>query len=138
MSKKILVMGLPGSGKTTLAAAIGARLFFNKKFTWFNADAIREKYNDWDFSEEGRIRQSERMRDFANERSEEFVICDFVAPLPKMREIVDPDYLIWVDTITEGQYQDTNKIFIFPEAVDLHVDSKNAEYWASVIFNLVA
>ena len=132
-------MGLPGAGKTTLAEAlINQLLRESRSVFWLNADDVRRSYNDWDFSEEGRIRQSERMRDFANERSEEFVICDFVAPLPKMREIVDPDYLIWVDTITEGQYQDTNKIFIFPEAVDLHVDSKNAEYWASVIFNLVA
>ena len=132
-------MGLPGAGKTTLAEAlINQLLRESRSVFWLNADYVRRSYNDWDFSEEGRIRQSERMRDFANERSEEFVICDFVAPLPKMREIVDPDYLIWVDTITEGQYQDTNKIFIFPEAVDLHVDSKNAEYWASVIFNLVA
>jgi len=137
--KKILIMGLPGAGKTTLAEAlINQLLRESRSVFWLNADDVRRSYNDWDFSEEGRIRQSERMRDFANERSEEFVICDFVAPLPKMREIVDPDYLIWVDTITEGQYQDTNKIFIFPEAVDLHVDSKNAEYWASVIFNLVA
>jgi len=137
--KKILIMGLPGAGKTTLAEAlINQLLRESRSVFWLNADDVRRSYNDWDFSEEGRIRQSERMRDFANERSEEFVICDFVAPLPKMREIVDPDYLIWVDTITEGRYQDTNKIFIFPEAVDLHVDSKNAEYWASVIFNLVA
>ena len=133
--KRILIMGLPGSGKTTLAAAIGARLFFNKKFTWFNADAIRERYNDWDFSEEGRIRQAKRMRELADKEIAQgrLALCDFVCPLPEMREIFDADITVWVDTDQEGRYEDTNKIFVPPEKYDFRVTEKDSTKWAAII-----
>ena len=133
--KRILIMGLPGSGKTTLAAAIGARLFFNKKFTWFNADAIRERYNDWDFSEEGRIRQAKRMRELADKETAQgrLAICDFVAPTNEIRDIFNADYTIWLDTIREGRYADTNAIFVPPEHYDVRVTEQNAEHWAQII-----
>ena len=92
--KKILIMGLPGSGKTFMAEALKEYLEihgeradcgemlpitgFNAQVTWFNADEIRKKYNDWDFSKEGRIRQSLRMAQFAIEAGGDYVICDFV------------------------------------------------------------
>ena len=128
-------MGLPGSGKTTLAAAIGARLFFNKKFTWFNADAIRERYNDWDFSEEGRIRQAKRMRELADKEIAQgrLALCDFVAPTNEIRDIFNADYTIWLDTIREGRYADTNAIFVPPEHYDVRVTEQNAEHWAQII-----
>jgi len=133
--KRILIMGLPGSGKTTLAAAIGARLFFNKKFTWFNADAIRERYNDWDFSEEGRIRQAKRMRELADKEIAQgrLALCDFVAPTNEIRDIFNADYTIWLDTIREGRYADTNAIFVPPEHYDVRVTEQNAEHWAQII-----
>ena len=128
-------MGLPGAGKTTLAADIGARLLFNKKFTWFNADAIRERYNDWDFSEEGRLRQARRMRELADKEIEQgrLAICDFVCPLPEMREIFDADITVWVDTDQEGRYEDTNKIFVPPEKYDFRVTEKDSTKWAAII-----
>ena len=133
--KRILIMGLPGAGKTTLAADIGARLLFNKKFTWFNADAIRERYNDWDFSGEGRLRQARRMRELADKEIEQgrLAICDFVCPLPEMREIFDADVTVWVDTIQEGRYEDTNKLFVAPEKYDFRVTEKDSTKWAAII-----
>ena len=133
--KRILIMGLPGAGKTTLAADIGARLLFNKKFTWFNADAIRERYNDWDFSGEGRLRQARRMRELADKEIEQgrLAICDFVCPLPEMREIFDADITVWVDTDQEGRYKDTNKIFVPPEKYDFRVTEKDSTKWAAII-----
>ena len=81
MTQRILIMGLPGSGKTTLATALKAKLTADH----FNADEVRAKFNDWDFSEAGRIRQSKRMRELADASTAEYVIADFVAPLVEMR-----------------------------------------------------
>ena len=107
--------------------------FMNVGVDWFNADDVRKKYNDWDFSNTGRIRQSLRMFQFAIECSGEFVICDFVAPLVEMRNNFKADWTIWVDTIKEGRYEDTNKAFIPPEQYDFRVTEQNAEKWAEFI-----
>jgi adenylylsulfate kinase len=115
--KRILIMGLPGAGKTTLARALQARL----NCAWFNADEIRAKYNDWDFSTEGRIRQSQRMRILADDSNSDYVIADFVAPLAKMRTVYDADYTIWMDTISAGRFEDTNQVFEPPETYDLKI-----------------
>ena len=106
---KILVMGLPGSGKTYLTE----RLVPILGAAWYNADKLRGMANDWDFSHEGRSRQSKRMRAFADfEKSHgRFVICDFVCPTKETRRLFDADVTIWMDTIKEGRFEDTNKIF---------------------------
>ena len=128
MKKKILIMGLPGSGKTTLASKLVPLL--NAK--WVNNDEIRKAANDWDFSEEGRIRQAKRMADAAEKYRQEnhYVVSDYVCPLPKTREIFNADYIVWVDTIKKGRFDDTNKMFVKPEKFDFHVTSQNAEVWA--------
>jgi len=126
-------MGLPGAGKTTLAAALSAELFFNTKSVWINADTIREKYNDWDFSYEGRIRQAKRLRNEASILEGDFAIVDFVCPLPEMREIFDADVTVWVDTIQEGRYEDTNKLFVPPEKYDFRVTEQDSTKWAAII-----
>jgi len=115
--QRILIMGLPGSGKTTLAKALQARL----NCAWFNADEIRARYNDWDFSTEGRVRQSKRMRILADDSNREYVIADFVAPLKQMRDIYAADYVIWMDTISKGRFEDTNQLFEPPEVYDLRI-----------------
>jgi adenylylsulfate kinase len=128
-------MGLPGSGKTTLAHELTSLLSPN--CLWINADEIRELYNDWDFSLEGRIRQSIRMRELADASEKEYVICDFVAPLVEMRNNFNADYTIWVDTITEGRYKDTNKLFVSPEKYDIRVTEQDSEKWGLIINNLL-
>lgn len=133
MTKRILIMGLPGAGKTTLAAAITAELFFISKVVWLNADAIREKYDDWDFSYEGRIRQAKRLYHESTILESEFAVVDFVCPLPEMREIFDADYTIWVDTIAEGRFEDTNKLFVPPTKYDIRVTEQDADKWAGII-----
>ena len=144
---KILVCGLPGSGKTWLAE----RLIKNiKNCAWYNADIVRKFSNDWDFSMEGRIRQANRMKTFADfERNNgRWVICDFVAPTERVREAFAPDHVIWLDTIKEGrvvssklnelkninnlpfdaaslskskEFEDTNKVFETPSKIDTHI-----------------
>ena len=124
-------MGLPGSGKTTLANELAPLL----KAKRLNADEVRKEANDWDFSEEGRKRQAKRMADFAlNLRKDgSFVVADFICPTPEARKLFPADFVIWVDTITEGRFEDTNKMFVKPDKYNFHVTSQDAKNWAPKI-----
>ena len=129
--KKILIMGLPGSGKTTLASELVPLL----NARWLNNDKVRKAANDWDFSEEGRIRQAKRMAGLAEQYKQKgsYVVCDFICPTPKARESFNADFIIWVDTIKKGKFEDTNAMFVKPKKFDFHVTTKDAEAWATQI-----
>ena len=129
--KIILVMGLPGAGKTTLANELAPLL----KAKRVNADEVRKAANDWDFSEEGRKRQAKRMSKLALDLKNEgnSVIADFICPTPEARNLFPADFIIWVDTIKEGRFDDTNQMFVKPEKYDFHVTSQDAKLWASKI-----
>ena len=101
-----------------------------------NADEVRKEANDWDFSEEGRTRQSKRMADIALKLKNEgnIVIADFICPTPEARSLFPADYTIWVDTINEGRFDDTNKMFIKPDKYDFHVTTQDAKNWAPKIY----
>ena len=118
-------MGLPGSGKTTLANELAPLLDAKR----LNADEVRKEANDWDFSEEGRKRQSKRMADFALKLKEDgsFVVADFICPTPEARKLFPADFIIWVDTIKEGRFEDTNKMFEEPLEVDYKITEMNDE-----------
>jgi len=129
--KIILVMGLPGAGKTTLANEL-AKLIKSKRL---NADEIRRAANDWDFSEEGRTRQSKRMSEVALKLKNEGnnVIADFICPTPEARKLFPANYIVWVDTIQKGRFEDTNQMFVKPEKFDFHVTTQDANLWAPKI-----
>ena len=148
-------MGLPGSGKTYFAERLKKYLednssidtmplsrmaeyeivpyTYKSKVDWFNADDVRRQFNDWDFSREGRIRQSLRMLEFALKCTGDFVICDFVAPLPEMRNNFKADWTIWIDTIEKSRYEDTNKAFTPPDVYDFRITEQNAEKWVEFV-----
>jgi hypothetical protein len=141
-------MGLPGAGKTFMATALKQYLedhsgmFHDDRemahqsyatVEWFNADDVRKRFNDWDFSQEGRIRQSHRMRELADKSSADFVIVDFVAPLSEMRYNYKADWTVWMDTIDQGRFEDTNKMFTPPDVYDFRITEQKAEKWAEFI-----
>lgn len=109
---KILIMGLPGSGKTWLAERLQKHL----GCAWFNADKVREMANDWEFGDDARIRQARRMRNIADYEKScgRNVICDFICPTELTRYIFEADIVIWMNTIEEGRFDDTNKMFVAP------------------------
>ena len=144
---KILVCGLPGSGKTWLSERL---VKFIDNCAWYNADFVRKFSNDWDFSLQGRVRQANRMKAFADfeKKCGRWVVCDFVAPTEETRNAFSPDYLIWLDTIKQGrivssklnelqniknlpfdakslskskEFDDTNKLFKKPNKIDFHI-----------------
>ena len=128
---RILIMGLPGSGKTTLASKLVPLI----KAKWLNNDKVRKEANDWDFSEEARKRQAKRMADFAERYKQDghHVVADFICPTPEARKLFNPDYIVWVNTINKGKYDDTNKMFVKPKKFDFQVTTHNAELWAMQI-----
>ena len=125
-------MGLPGAGKTTLANELAPKLNAKR----LNADEVRKSANDWDFSQEGRKRQSKRMADFALKLKDEGsnVVADFICPTPEARNLFPSDYIIWVDTINKGRFDDTNKMFVKPSKYNFHVTTQDAKNWSLKIY----
>ena len=128
---KVLVMGLPGSGKTNLAK----RLVEMFNAVWLNADEVRKESDDWDFTPEGRTRQALRMWTYAEESIEQNrnVVADFVCPTEQTRKQFNADYTVWMDTIKEGRFKDTNRMFETPTNYDFKVTHKEADMWAFLI-----
>ena len=118
---KILIFGLPGSGKSTLAKPFADLI----GGVHLNADAIRTEYNDWDFTLEGRHRQASRMKYLADGvvKAGKIAVADFVCPTPLTRLEFNPNYTVWMDTVSRGRYEDTNDMFEPPEEVDYHVEA---------------
>ena len=152
--QRILIMGLPGSGKTYFAERLKQYLEAHMNpvnehslrpiadarvtVTWLNADDIRTQYNDWDFSTEGRVRQSVRMRDLADKSNTDYCIVDFVAPLVEQRNNFKADWTIWIDSIDQGRFEDTNRAFVPPEVYDFRITEQNGEKWAEFVGEHIA
>ena len=116
---KILIFGLPGSGKTTLAKPFADLI----GGVHINADEVRKKYNDYNFTIDGRVIQAQRMSYIADGviLAGKIAVADFVCPTEEARKTFNPDYTVWMDTIKEGRYVDTNAIFESPSKCDYHV-----------------
>ena len=137
LSKKLLVMGLPGSGKTTLSKLLARRLVA----VHFNADEIRANVNkDLGFSVADRIEQARRMGWLCDQvvNSNTYAIADFICPTTETRAAFGPAYVIWVDRIQRSAYEDTNAMFVPPEEYDVRVTAEGAsEYWANKIADAI-
>jgi hypothetical protein len=130
---KVLIYGLSGSGKTTLAKYLVELL--GDRAEHINADAVREECNDWDFSKAGRERQLQRMRILTEQAHEKgkIAIADFICPFEEYRELFDADYEIWVNTIDECKYEDTNQMFEDSFSADYVVKQHRDDYDAREI-----
>jgi len=133
--KIILIIGLAGSGKSTLAKSLSKKL----NATWLNADKVRSRFNDWDFSKKGILRQSRRMYELANSINEKYVVADFVCPYKDGRKIFKYDYLIWMDTIKKSRFKKKKleRIFQKPLKYDLKVTTKNHQYWTKLALDKI-
>ncbi len=136
MKKKIiLIMGLAGSGKSTLAKKLSDKL----NSEWLNADKVRSKFNDWDFSKKGVLRQATRMKNLSKFSKKKYVITDFICPYKKGRKILKPDILIWMDTIQRTRFKKIKleRIFQKPTNYDVKVTTKNSKFWSRVILDKI-
>jgi adenylylsulfate kinase len=138
--RKILIMGLPGAGKTTLAKLLAARL----NAVHFNADEIRANINkDLGFDESDRIEQARRMGWLCDQviKTGGFAVADFICPTPQTRAAFaeqQPAFTVWVDRIQKGRFEDTNRMFTPPEHVDARVtDQGTPEYWTERVAELL-
>ena len=117
---RVLIFGLPGSGKSTLACAIVEKF----PCLYLNGDKIRDIFKDNDFSIQGRINQSRRMKALSDLTQDVVVIADFVCPTEETRKIFNADLSIWMNTIQDSRYADTNKIFQKPKSADIIITTK--------------
>jgi adenylylsulfate kinase len=134
--RKILVMGLPGAGKTTLAVTVAMRL----NAVHFNADEVRQNINkDLGFSEQDRIEQATRMGWLCDQvvKTGGFAVADFICPTPEARAAFcnrGEAFIVWVDRIEKGRFEDTNRLFVSPSRYDLRVRAEGTpEYWAEEV-----
>lgn len=129
--KRILIMGLPGSGKTTLAKKLSIKL----NSDWLNADKIRKKFKDWDFSKNGILRQSMRMYQLSKKSKKKFIIADFICPYEKGRKIFNADFTVWMNTIRKSRYNKMNIIFQKPKKIDYEINNKNSNLHCNIIYD---
>jgi adenylylsulfate kinase len=130
---KILIMGLPGSGKTTLSEKLAPLLDAVR----VNADKVRKDHNDWDFSLEGRLRQASRMKIVSDQviKDNKNAVVDFVCPTKKTRKAFDANYIVWMNTIEKGRFEDTNQLFENPKKneINFEVNEKDSEKYKYLI-----
>lgn len=137
MKRKILIMGLPGAGKTTLARVLAPIL----KAVLFNADEVRANINrELGFSHADRIEHARRMGWLCDRVVEAggTAIADFICPTPETRAAFGDAFIVFVDRIDKGRFEDTNRIFVPPTAHVRIGHEGTAQHWAEVIYGRLA
>lgn len=134
---RVLIMGLPGTGKTTMAEGLSMRILLSGiRALWINADTVRKRALDFDFSIEGRLRQAHRIEGIASRSKHKIIIMDLVAPLVEQRDILKPDFTVWMDTKANSRYADTDAVFVKPKSADVVIKEHNHEN-VSMVFERI-
>jgi cytidyltransferase-like protein len=128
--RKILIMGLPGAGKTTLATVLAPLL----NAVVFNADAVRANLSrDLGFSHADRIEHARRMGWMCDRvvESGSTAIADFICPTEETRAAFGDAFTIWLDRISASRFEDTSRMFVAPVRFELRVTAEGSpQYWA--------
>jgi adenylylsulfate kinase len=135
---KVLFTGLSGAGKTTLADEVYTLLKSKCRTVRVNADKVREETNNWDFTKEGRIKQTIELKKRSLFTYPTVVLCDFIAPTKDLRELYNPDLIIYMNTVSSSKYKDTDALYDPPTnanyIVTTHADT-HAKFIARIILN---
>ena len=115
-------MGLPGSGKTTLAKELSKEI----NAIHLNADEMRNNvWTDLTFKYTDRIVMAQRMGALSDILVNQGynVIADFVCPTEKTRHAFGDAFVIWVNRIEKSRFDDTNDLFENPSYFDICINN---------------
>jgi hypothetical protein len=114
---RILVMGLPGSSRSSIVHKLANVIA--EEASILDSYGLRQQFKDIDFTEDGQMRHCYRILDLARAATTPVTVINMTCPLPKMREILNPDIIVWASDGNECPYSELNEMFVPPMKHDI-------------------